>query len=159
MATTTSAAFSSLLTPSFCRPFPSSVPLFISPQKVQRGRRNRRDPAGQTRIRKRREKEVEASKWTGYSLSPCSLPHLFRTVDERSIITWSASLSPSRCTAFLSLRRCPPHLLTLCLFSLFLPHSFFSPSSGHFCLLHVSPFLPAAASRRDAGTRGPASRE
>jgi len=157
VASTTSAAFSSLLTPSFCSPFPFSVPLFIFAQRVQRGRRNRRDAAEQTRIRKRREKEVEASKWTGYSLFPFPLLHLLGTVDERSIITWSASLSPSRCTAFLSLCRCP-HSLSPCLSSLSVTlSSLYLPS--HSCLLHVPPFLPAATSRRDAGTRGPASRE
>lgn len=45
---------------------------------MQRGRRNRRDAAGQARIRKRQEKEVEASKWTGYSLPLFPLPHLLR---------------------------------------------------------------------------------
>jgi len=126
-------------------------------------RKDRRDAAGQTRIRKRREKEVEASKWTGYSLSPCSLPHLFRTVDERSIITWSASLSPSRCSAFLSLRCCP-HLLSLCLFSLslllslslslLLSHSFFSPQATlASCTLPSYP--PRSITTRCRDTRAP----
>lgn len=84
----------------------------------------------------------------GYCLPLFPLPHLFGTVDERSIITWTASLSPSRYTAFLSLRCCP-HLLSLCLSSLSLSLFLFSPS--------LRPLLPPARTsfppRRSITTR------